>query len=265
MQKTEVTDGGLRGNFYQASAGRRRAIIYLGGSEGGVPFASHEERLQPLLDLGHPVLCLAYFGVDGLPPSLEQIPLEYFEHAFDWLSRQPGVISEYAIIGGSRGGELALLLASRYPQVKAVVAFSPSHVVWHGIPKRFPMHRLGSAWSYAGSDLPFVPVRLLSPTLIAGLLTSRLRKAGELALRNKKRVEQATIPVERIGGPVLLISGQADTLWPSTPMSEQIVSRLAANRFPFPYRHVVLESGHNVSRAGTFWPIVTDFLQEHFR
>jgi hypothetical protein len=263
LQKTEVTDGGLRGSFYQASAGRRRAIIYLGGSEGGVPFASHEERLQPLLDLGHPVLCLAYFGVDGLPPSLERIPLEYFERAFDWLSRQPDAISEYAIIGGSKGGELALLLGSRYSQVKAVVASVPSHVVWQGIPNGFPKSPLGSSWSYAGKSLPFVPIRF-SPALMIGLITSRFRKAYERALLNKKRVAQATIPVEGIGGPVLLISGREDTLWPSTPMCEQVVSRLTASRFPFPYQHVALESGHGVQSVDTFWPIVTDFLQEHF-
>ena len=263
MQKQEVTEGGLRANFYQACATRRRVIIYLGGSEGGMPFVSREERLQPLLDLGHPVLCLAYFGVDGLPPSLERIPLEYFERALDWLSRQPDIINEYAIIGCSKGGELALLLASRYTQVKAVVASVPSHVVWQGIPNGFPRFPLGSSWSYAGKNLPFVPIRF-SPALIAGLMTSRFRKAYERALLNKKRVAQATIPVEKIGGPVLLISGREDTLWPSTPMCEQVVSRLSANRFAFPYRHVVMESGHGVESVEGFWPTVTAYLEEHF-
>jgi uncharacterized protein len=263
MQRQVVMEGGLRANFYQAGATRRRGIIYLGGSEGGMPFASHDERLQPLLELGHPVLCLAYFGLDGLPPSLERIPLEYFERAFDWLSSQPDPINEYAIIGCSKGGELALLLASRYSQVKAVVASVPSHVVWQGIPNGFPKSPLGSSWSYASKDVPFVPIRF-SPALMMGLMTSRFRKAYENSLRNKKRVAQATIPVEKIGGPVLLISGQEDTLWPSTPMCERIVDRLTDNRFPFPYQHVVMESGHGVESVESFWPIVTSHLEEYF-
>jgi pimeloyl-ACP methyl ester carboxylesterase len=264
MPKQNVTESGLRASFYQVNNTQRRVIIYLGGSEGGLPFASNETNLQPLLDLGHPVLCLAYFGVDGLPQSLERIPLEYFERAFAWLSKQPDVINEYAIIGGSKGGELALLLASRYSQVKAVVAFVPSYVVWQGIPNGFPKSPLGSSWSYAGKDLPFVPLRF-SPALIMGLITLRYRKAYEYALLNKKRGAQATIPVEKIGGPVLLISGRDDTLWPSTPMCEQIINRLAANRFPFPYQHIVIESGHGVQSVESFWPIVTGYLQEHFR
>jgi uncharacterized protein len=262
MQR-QIADCGLQASFYRGSGTQRRVIIYLGGSEGGVPFAAHGDRLQPLLELGHPVLCLAYFGVEGLPQSLQRIPLEYFERAFDWLSRQPDIINEYAIIGCSKGGELALLLASRYSQVKAVVACVPSHVVWQGIPSGFPKAPIGSSWSYGGQDLPFVPIRF-SPALIAGLMTFRFRKAYENSLLNKKRVAQATIPVEKIGGPVLLISGQEDTLWPSTPMCEQIVDRLTVNRFPFPYQHVAMESGHGVESVESFWSIVTGYLQEHF-
>ena len=264
MQKQTVTENGLRANFYQDTSAQRRVIIFLGGSEGGLPFASQEDRLQPLLELGHPVLCLAYFGVDGLPQSLEKIPLEYFERAFDWLSRQPGIFNEYAIIGGSKGGELALLLASRYSQVKVVVAAVPGHVVWQGIPNGFPKSPIGSSWSYAGKDIPFVPLRF-SPTLIWGLISSRYRKAYENALLDKKQVEQAIIPVEKIGGPILLISGREDTIWPSTPMCEKIVDQLTANRFSFPYQHIVLESGHAVQNVETFWTIVIDFLREHFK
>ena len=263
MQKRYVTENGLRANFYhQVDGAQRRAILFLGGSEGGLLF---EDLPQPLLELGHPVLCLAYFKLEGLPPSLESIPLEYFERAFDWLAAQPGIVpNEYAIIGGSKGGELALLLASRYSQVKAVVALVPSHVVWQGFPKSvLSRPSFQSAWSYAGKDLPFVPIPF-SPALLWGVLTFRGRKAFEQALRNKQRVAQATIPVEKIGCPILLISGRQDTMWPSTPMCEEVVNRLAANRFPFPYQHVVFETGHSLPKAKAFWPTIIGYLQEHF-
>ena len=41
----------------------------------------------------------------------------------------------------------------------------------------------------------------------------------------------AVIPVERINGPVLLVSGEADGLWPAKTMADAIVARLRANNF----------------------------------
>ena len=262
MQKQHVTANGLRANFYQVDGQQSRAIIVLGGSEGGLPFADHEEQLQPLLDLGHPVLCLAYFKTEGLPQSLEQIPLEYFEQAFDWLSRQTDIPHQYNILGGSKGAELALLLASRYRQVRTVIASVPSHVTWQGIPNGAPKGPLGSSWSYAGKDIPFVSLPF-SPALILALFTSRYRKVYEQALLNKKQVATATIPVEQMRGPLLLISARADTIWPSTPMSKQILQRLADHHHPFSYQHNILESGHAVQKEAAFWPLVTAFLQNN--
>jgi dienelactone hydrolase len=40
----------------------------------------------------------------------------------------------------------------------------------------------------------------------------------------------AAIAVERIRGPILLICGEADTLWPSCPMANQIKQRAARRR-----------------------------------
>jgi dienelactone hydrolase len=44
--------------------------------------------------------------------------------------------------------------------------------------------------------------------------------------------EQATIPVERINGPVLLLSGADDQLWPSPAPAEVAVLRLVAHGLP---------------------------------
>jgi hypothetical protein len=39
---------------------------------------------------------------------------------------------------------------------------------------------------------------------------------------------EAVIPVERIGARILLICGEADALWPSCPMADQISDRLTS-------------------------------------
>ncbi len=138
--KKEVAENGLVADlFSDVSAQPRKVIIMLGGSEGGKSWSGITRPIELLIQRGYSVLSLSYFKSEGLLNSLEEIPLEYFEKAFDWLSTQAGLVpNEYAILGGSKGSEAALLLGSRYPQVKAVIAFSPSSVVWQGIPsKRF--------------------------------------------------------------------------------------------------------------------------------
>jgi hypothetical protein len=45
-------------------------------------------------------------------------------------------------------------------------------------------------------------------------------------VRNAHNLAIAAIPVERISGRVLLISGDDDKLWPSSPMAESIQQRL---------------------------------------
>jgi acetyl esterase/lipase len=40
---------------------------------------------------------------------------------------------------------------------------------------------------------------------------------------------EAVIPVERIAGPLFLVCGEQDRIWPSCPMARQIHERLRAN------------------------------------
>ena len=93
-------------------------VLVLGGAEGGVPSGA-----KFLASKGYAALALAYFGAPGLPETLEQIPLEYLDRALAWLDASPGVPRGGVVIqGGSKGAELALLLASRHADVIGVIA-----------------------------------------------------------------------------------------------------------------------------------------------
>jgi dienelactone hydrolase len=71
------------------------------------------------------------------------------------------------------------------------------------------------------------------------------RNMYESALKNHQAVARATIPVEKIRCPVLLISGSDDQVWPSARMSRMIMERLASHGFAYPYEHVCCEgAGH---------------------
>jgi dienelactone hydrolase len=105
------------------------AVITLGGSGGGLDW----ETAAALAGRGYAAFALPYFGFEPLPPSLNSIPLEYFDRAIAWLCRQPEIdAGRLAVHGISRGGELALLLATRIPLLRAVVGVVPGHVVWQG-------------------------------------------------------------------------------------------------------------------------------------
>ena len=267
MFKKEVTENGLVADFFSESFNQpRKVIIMLGGSEGGSSWSRIKRPIELLVQQGFSVLSLAYFGAQNLPKSLEEIPLEYFEKVFDWLAAQKGIIpDEYAILGGSKGSEAALLLGSRYPQVKAVIAFSPSSVIWQGIPEnRFDIGRdVKSSWSFNGESVPFLPY----PPAIKNweLISMRLCRMHEIALGNEASVINASIHVERIKGALLLISGQRDRLWPSTPMGEQIMNRLKAKGFENHHEHIVYSSGHNgIIMNKDSWRKTFSFLKEHF-
>jgi fermentation-respiration switch protein FrsA (DUF1100 family) len=268
MIERAVTGNGLVADFFHDGSGQpRKAIILLGGSEGGKFWSRPKQLLQHLVKRGYNLLSLAYFKAPGLPRSLKEIPLEYFERAFSWLAAQPVVVpDEYALIGASKGAEAALLLASRYAAARAVVGYSPSHVVWQGIPRnRFVSgQELRSSWSYQGKGLPFVSTPFSRRDFWA-LLTLRLRHLGEEALQNTEHLQEASIPVENTQGAIMLISSRRDQLWPSTYMCEQIVGRLEANGFLHHYEHIALDRGHGgVIRDRECWRKVFAFLEEHF-
>jgi pimeloyl-ACP methyl ester carboxylesterase len=190
--------------------GPHPAAIVLGGSEGGLPGGA-----APLLaSHGYATLALAYFGLPGLPRGLVNIPLEYFGRAIAHVRAAVAPRNDFvALHGASRGGELALLVASLSADVRAVVAVVPSGVVGGALgPSEFGDSSPRGAWTLGGKPVPgmwqnnryddswFAPEQ--SP--IKG--TPRVLNA----IRDLDAMERATIPVERIKAPVLMISGRDD-------------------------------------------------------
>jgi len=263
IEHRKVRDHGLVGDFCYCDDGTRHlAVILLGGSEGGNK--AWEDWMDRIAEWGYAVLSLAYFKEKGLPRSLENVPLEYFETAMAWLTAHPAVVPHhYAVIGASKGGELALLLASRYPAIRAVVGVVPSSVVFQGIPSGFSFGPPPSSWSYKGKGLPYVPIHF-SLALIKGLLTGRFLDCYTESLKDKAAVEWSTIPVENINGPILLASGNHDQMWPSTFMCAQIVKRLNTFHYKHHYTHIAYDTGHNAFAAPDCGKAIGEFLSQHF-
>lgn len=214
--------GALHGVLLLPGApGPHPGILVVGGSEGGVPLA----KAAWLASHGFAVLALAYFHYEDLPSNLAAIPLEYFGQALAWMvSRSEIAADRIAVVGTSRGGELALQLASMYPQIKAAIAYVPANV-------RFPSCcgnlAVPYAWTWQGQPLTFVPRGLFS---------------------DPQAQMKAAIAVEKIRGPVLLIAGKDDGVWPSATMATDIANRLRHSRFP--YQFELLKYPHAGHRAG---------------
>jgi dienelactone hydrolase len=93
--------------YAPADSQSRPAVLAVGGSLGGLDGPAHQAA--SLSSNGYVALALAYFAADGLPPTLEHIPLEYFDAAVEWLRQHPSVDpGQISALGSSRGAEAVL-------------------------------------------------------------------------------------------------------------------------------------------------------------
>ena len=217
---------------------RRPATVIWGGSEGGLDIATWAAMLA---SHGIPALALAYFAEPGLPANLTRIPLEYFVKAIRWLRGQPGVDpNRIWLLSGSRGSEAELLVASHWPSlVHGLVATSPSAFVYGGLGC---LNRYGCpSWTLHGRPLPAARATARAEIYHSDGSVSDVA-AFRAGLADKAVDRAARIPIEHFRGPVCLLTGGDDQLWPSDYYAAQIVAALRHNPAP----HVDL----NYPRAG---------------
>jgi dienelactone hydrolase len=262
VSRTEVRDEGLVATLFRPpGSGRCPTVIVVGGSGGGL----WEAPAALLASHGFVTLALAYFGIAPLPPGLVEIPLEYFGTAIHWLQRQAGVQPQaLAVLGESRGGELALLLGATFSEIRAVVAYVPSGVLWMGIPVGGTAHpEPPPAWTWHGRPLPFMRGGIVGSAIDWTHSPVALAPGYVAALQNRSLVEQATIPVEKTQGPILLISGQADRM--SSPrLAEVAVRRAQQHHLAFPVEHVSYpHAGHLLTLP--YLPTTLRFRQHPIR
>lgn len=217
-----IATDGLLANYYPAAGtGPHPAVLLLGGSQGGL---AKDIRVQALLlqNEGFSVLQLAYHNAPGKPAKLKNIPLEDFYRELDWLKKQPAVDpARLGIVGYSKGAEAGLLVATRYPGIRAVALGMPSSVVGDGMSgENYMLGSFSSSWSEKGEPVPHLAYK--------GRPDDRgLMAVFEGGLEHLDENPAAIIPVEKYKGKLLLVCGKAEKLWPSCPMTDQIARRAA--------------------------------------
>jgi acetyl esterase/lipase len=213
------------GVLVEPVGGSTVGVLVLGGSSGRV----ETDRCRLLARTGMTALSIRWFGGAGQPAGICEIPLESFTVAIDLLHAKGA--ARVGVVGLSKGAEAALLLAVRDPRLDAVVALSPTSVVWANVGpgsdgKTYP-HR--SSWTWKGEPVPFVPYdENWAPAEPEGepvACRPLYERSRQLFAED---VRQAVIPIEHSTAEIVLVAGGDDEMWPSPAFAEELASRRAS-------------------------------------
>jgi pimeloyl-ACP methyl ester carboxylesterase len=213
------------GVMVEPVGGSSVGVLVLAGSSGRI----ETDRCRLLARTGISALSIRWFGGEGQPGGICEIPLETFTAAIDLLQAQGA--GRVGVLGVSKGAEAALLLAIRDPRIDAVVALSPTSVVWANVGPgsdgtTYPYR---SSWTWEDEPLPFVPydddwapAEAENEPIAHRTSYERSRQTfGEAAAR-------AVIPIEKSSAEILLVAGGDDEMWPSLEFAQELASRGAS-------------------------------------
>ncbi len=246
--KRQIIEEGFIGELFYSEQSNKKTIILFGGSDGNITALSL--MAGPLASRGFNVLSVGYFGEKGLPQNLQEIPLEYFENVFLWINKNSIIkTSQLYLHGTSKGGELALLIASKYNCFSKVVACQPHSYCFEGLDGMLAADNV-SSWTFDGKPLPFIKldnnifleeqkscIKENKPFGIACCYIKGLERAD--------RKEEARIKIENAHVDLLLIAGKKDSIWNSYDGCNEIIDTLRKCDYAHKYEFLGFEEmGH---------------------
>ena len=145
-------------------------VVILHGADGGDEAG---RTMGPVLaEMGYAAVGLPYYSANwgewGPPPPFPDLPGSFLDIRVDQLAELRAALStmdgldveRFGLFSGSKGSEFALIAASRYPWIDAVVAYTPSDVVWEGWGLEVvEAEGTRSSFSFKGEPLAFMPYR----------------------------------------------------------------------------------------------------------
>jgi dienelactone hydrolase len=250
VQCSSFEGTGLKGTFCAKADGIPRPGVLI--LHGTIPRVM-EDVAALLASRGFAAAAPQYYGAEGLPQEYMRIPLETFAEALNWMAARPEVDADrLAVMGVSRGGELALLLGAHFPAVKAVVSLAGSGVVFNGLPANPRDNRIDTPWTFEGNSIPYVERKDTFGFMLGAIMGGFTGKpmatlpTYENGMKDQAAVDRATTEVEKTKGPVLLVSGGADRVWPSSRLSAIAAGRLEAHHHPYPVKVINYDkAGHS--------------------
>lgn len=214
----------LRGAYFEPAVEEPRpgTIVIFGGSEGG----ANTDQAADLRDLGHHVLALHFFGQEGQPEELVEVPLDFFDEVLDWVGSQGRAEEPLTVIGLSKGAELTANLAVRYPQIDNIVLYSPTDHTYAGLSFQGEQR---SSFTWQGEPVPFAPFPTsfsdtfpMTWRFLLGLPVS-FRATHEQAEREAP--PEARIDLGGFAGRGLLFAGTEDAMWQSDVAARSLAAQ----------------------------------------
>lgn len=226
---------------YREGCDKCPGLVLWGGSGGPVP----AETVAYYANRGIAVLSIQYFTSDPnqtkpwLTLWIRRTPLEIFSRAIEWLKRRPEADPErIAIMGGSRGGEAALLVGTKYGgKLAGVVAQRPHYAsMSSALNGNTPIPLIEPetcAWTWESACVPYAPVARERPNQginelaektggvsftpegfpVVSVLPAFADVDRRLRARGPAIVESVRIPVETIRAPIYANAGEKDAMW----------------------------------------------------
>ncbi|XP_069453118.1 acyl-coenzyme A thioesterase 6 [Ovis canadensis] len=212
VRREPVRAGRVRGTLFLPPGSKPfPGILDLFGSSGGVC----EYRASLLAGHGFAVLALAYFRFEDLPEHLNDVCLEYFEEAVDFMLQHPKVKGPgVGLLGYSKGGDLCLSMASFLKGITATVVINAC---------------------VANTLAPLCYKDMIIPELSYDLKKYTITESGFLNFVDiwgnplEKTNHQSLIPLEKAQGPFLFIVSMDDHNWKSEVYAHIASERLQAH------------------------------------
>jgi dienelactone hydrolase len=255
LRVATVQQPGLVGVFAAPKGvSRLPTLIMMHGSEGN---NIEKARANALIyaQQGFAVFALAWYTQpyepeEFVPSSGRLIDVNQLERVRDWLAGQPEADAKrIALWGQSKGGEFAMLGASRFPWVRAAVGCVPSDIVWQGFGEGENSPPLRSTWMMDGEPLPFAP---LYP-YVDGRFRDNTDRYERSRRFNFDAATAARIPIEKTKAKLLLIAGDRDEVWASGLMARNLAESMRrAGKGRQVETLIFAEAGHAICGDGSF-------------
>ena len=241
-----------------ADADHLPTVVVLHGSEGA-DLQSCRAAAEVYAAKGFAALALAWYaaewkGVKNVSTDGINVPIEVLERAHAFLRTRKEVdATRIGVVGSSKGAELAVFAATRFPWIKAVVGWVPSDVVWEGFGRAPATGETASTWSVAGTPVPYVPLIQFDPAKPGQWKSNTQRYNTSRAQASAAVVDAARIPIEKSTAAFLLLAGERDEVWASADMTKALVARMQqagkSNQIEY---EIYPQAGHQIGGVGVF-------------
>ncbi len=232
-------NGGFYGELYEPDGNTypNKVLICYSGSDGD--YESCKLLAKWFCERGFNTFALPFVKMPGLPSEFIRVPVDIVETAAKWLHEYG--FEKVGVYGISMGAEMSLLAGSLSEEINAVIAVSPLYFVSAAFTfKKSQIVLPMSVYSWRGKELPHAELKGRTPIgkMLAGLLKRDISMRCIYDNEMENCPKEAEIAVENINGPVLLISAENDSMWPSYESGEKVVERLRKNGFKHHFEHI---------------------------